>query len=452
MISIAKSIAKSGGVHIGANMNPAWAAYYNTYAQRVTDDSGAVQDEDVSKSILQMLTDNDLYDNTKLLLMPEAGIKTRTDSPNVYIPKAYDLATGDEISQDATQTTEANQPALGGNIAPNERLSFKNVNGESRYFEHPEISFAADEAWSISLMLNIFGGTSDIPLISTSTGSVIRILVNGGSIRFVNSSISGTSITFNSFAYIGKYLSLVFVANGSGNLSLYANGAFVTTASANTGFVPNKILDANSNLLIPYHRIQSGAMTTDQISAEYTTLRAMIPEIESVDIGTETIASSNFEAVASSNGTVISEATDNTDWATGAARWCYHNDDTQRGELYGKLYNKAARDVIIANPPSGWHVATESELTIMAALGGNALKFGGTDYWNTTGGTNSSGFTALGGSSRNADGTFNSIKDHAAFWCADSDKVLKVYHDSNTAEVVSVSSVNEGFSIRLIKD
>jgi uncharacterized protein (TIGR02145 family) len=92
------------------------------------------------------------------------------------------------------------------------------------------------------------------------------------------------------------------------------------------------------------------------------------------------------------------------------------------------------------------------ELTTLAALGGNALKYGGTDYWATTGGTNSTGFTALGGSSRNADGTFNTIKETASFWCADSDKILTISHNSDTATIGAVVSVNDGHSIRLIKN
>ena len=174
--------------------------------------------------------------------------------------------------------------------------------------------------------------------------------------------------------------------------------------------------------------------------------------IDGVKIGDQVCSTSNFDAAASTNGTVISNVTDNTAWATGAAAWAYQNNDPALGAIYNKLYNKAARDIIIANPPAGWHVATEAELTTLSANGGNALKHVGNDYWNTTGGTNTTGFTAIGSGSRNADGTFSTVKSYAGIWCADSDKVMKIYHDNNTAEVVSVASVNEGYSIRLVKD
>ena len=49
-------------------------------------------------------------------------------------------------------------------------------------------------------------------------------------------------------------------------------------------------------------------------------------------------------------------------------------------------------------------------------------------------------------------GSFNTYKNTASFWCADSDKVLVLSHDSNTASVEAVASVNDGHSIRLIKD
>ena len=120
-----------------------------------------------------------------------------------------------------------------------------------------------------------------------------------------------------------------------------------------------------------------------------------------------------------------SEAILTANWTPGTAAWCYPKDATP-SDVYlgGKLYNKAARNVIIANPPAGYHVATEAELTALAALGGNALKYAGTDYWATTGGTNTTGFTALGLASRKADGSFNTYKNTASFWCADSDRPL----------------------------
>ena len=63
----------------------------------------------------------------------------------------------------------------------------------------------------------------------------------------------------------------------------------------------------------------------------------IFPEIPSVSIGSVNISSSNLEVVASSNGTAISNVTDNATWALGNAAWVYHNNDTAIGSLYGKL-------------------------------------------------------------------------------------------------------------------
>ena len=190
-------------------------------------------------------------------------------------------------------------------------------------------------------------------------------------------------------------------------------------------------------------------MSASQIDSEYNFLRTKYPEIESVLINTKYFSSSNFEAVCSTNGIFITDANLTATWATGASGWCYHT-DAIIGSIFGKMYNKAARDVIIANPPSGWHVATESELTSLVAGGANALKMSGTNYWTTANGTNTTGLTVLGGGSRNADGTFNSLNSATKIWCADSDKCLLI-NDDNTCSIAAITA-NEGAYIRLVKN
>jgi len=351
----------------------------------------------------------------------------------------------------ATQTTEASQPYLTGFIAPNEKWGLKNPNVGSKYMTHPTISFAANGAWSVTDVINATSSTSN----GFYSGTTTAIKIDSGLVKFTNASGTVGSFTTDYKPYVGKNTIITLTAVGNGTLKLYINGVYKESISIATNVIFANLLKDPTNYFFGTYssKFTRGIeMNSVQVAAEATKLRQIFPEIPSVTIVSVNVASSNLEVVASSNGTAIPNVTDNATWAIGNAAWAYHNNDPAIGSLYGKLYNKAARDIIIANPPSGWHVATEVELTSLAANGGNALKYNGTDYWNTTGGTNSTGFTALGASSRNADGTFNAIKDHVAFWCTDSDKVMKLYHNTNVAEVVPVSSVNEGFSIRLVKD
>ena len=108
------------------------------------------------------------------------------------------------------------------------------------------------------------------------------------------------------------------------------------------------------------------------------------------------------------NGDVIPQVTDPAAWAsltTGA--WCYYNNDTANGPIYGKLYNWYAVNDSRGLAPEGFHVPTDTEWnTLMNCLGGASVAGGAmktvTTHWSTncTGATNSSNFNGLPGGIR----------------------------------------------------
>jgi hypothetical protein len=137
------------------------------------------------------------------------------------------------------------------------------------------------------------------------------------------------------------------------------------------------------------------------------------------------------------------------------AAWAYYSNDLTIGSTYGKQYNAYGKYLLKADIATkadwGWHIATEAELTALAVSTGFNLKTSGPSYWNTDNGTNSTGFTALGGGIRNATtGAFEGLKDSTAFWCGDVDKVLMLYDDGTAI----ITEVDETFGayIRLIQD
>ena len=93
-----------------------------------------------------------------------------------------------------------------------------------------------------------------------------------------------------------------------------------------------------------------------------------------------------------------------------AAMWRNVNNDPVLASDYGKKFNKYARKLLsidiayynAANPTAlwGWDIPTQAQLTTLSSNGGNALKVGGTNYWNTSNGINSTGLTLLGGGYR----------------------------------------------------
>lgn len=183
-----------------------------------------------------------------------------------------------------------------------------------------------------------------------------------------------------------------------------------------------------------------------------------------IQIGTQIWTKLNLNLDHYKNGDIIPEVTDPTAWAnltTGA--WCYYNNDSAYGPIYGKLYNWYAVNDPRGLGYEGFHVPTNSEyITLRSFLGGlnyagGKLKETGNTYWfepNT--GTNESGFSMRGGSHRVDDGTFGSLKLSGQLWTTteiDPNTATKYYLAYNTDVFASGNfSKKTGYSVRLIKD
>ncbi|MFZ4105044.1 fibrobacter succinogenes major paralogous domain-containing protein [Flavobacterium sp.] len=112
----------------------------------------------------------------------------------------------------------------------------------------------------------------------------------------------------------------------------------------------------------------------------------------------------NLDVSKYKNGDDIPQITDVTQWdalTTGA--WCYYENDTANGPIYGKLYNWYAITDPRGLAPAGWHIPTDTEWSELATfLGGESeagrkLKENSTiSTWDVTTNyaTNQSGFTA----------------------------------------------------------
>ena len=127
---------------------------------------------------------------------------------------------------------------------------------------------------------------------------------------------------------------------------------------------------------------------------------------------------------------------------------------------YGRLYNWFAVDDARGICPSGWHVPTQGEWTVMTDHLGGAGIAGGqmkTDYgWYVGGnGTNSSGFSGLPGGYRNLHGDFYSAGDNAGWWSSSLNGYsgwLRYLGSSNEQALQTSQSAQYGFSVRCIKN
>lgn len=113
----------------------------------------------------------------------------------------------------------------------------------------------------------------------------------------------------------------------------------------------------------------------------------------------------NLEVTKYKNGDDIPQVTDVTQWealTTGA--WCYYENDTANGPIYGKLYNWYAITDPRGLAPAEWHIPTDTEWSNLATFLGGENEAGSklkenstTSTWDVTTNyaTNQSGFTAV---------------------------------------------------------
>ena len=215
-------------------------------------------------------------------------------------------------------------------------------------------------------------------------------------------------------------------------------------------------------------------------------------QYNSVIIGTQEWQKENLNVSKYSDGTIIPQVTDPTQWAnltTGA--WCYYNNDPVNGVIYGKLYNWFAVAGIydsasLTNPtlrkklaPTGWHIPIDSEWsTLINFLDPNAD--GGNNYPNTAGGkmksigtlqagtglwqepnseaTNESGLSGLPAGRRQYIGSFAYIGNFCDWWSSSENSAFlgNAWHGSLGFNVGNVYLINnnkvDGFSVRCLNN
>jgi uncharacterized protein (TIGR02145 family) len=124
-----------------------------------------------------------------------------------------------------------------------------------------------------------------------------------------------------------------------------------------------------------------------------------------VKIGNQVWMAQNLNVATFRNGDTITQAKTKEAWRKANAKkqpaWCYYNNDSLNGAVYGKLYNWAAVSDQRGLAPTGWHIPADSEWRILYNfLGGKkektATKIKSSSGWEEGGnGNNTSNFNAL---------------------------------------------------------
>lgn len=186
---------------------------------------------------------------------------------------------------------------------------------------------------------------------------------------------------------------------------------------------------------------------------------------KTVLIGIQNWMAENLKTLKYSDGSYIPNITDNTSWATityGA--YCWYNNDISNMNIYGALYNWYAVNTGKLCP-TGWHVPSDSEWSILEnTLGGKNIAGGSMKAiyeWNypNTGASNSSGFSGLPAGYRSGDGTFYGIRNRCFWWSSSEEKQSSTnsswyrhlhYISENLSREYDYKV--DGLSIRCIKD
>lgn len=202
---------------------------------------------------------------------------------------------------------------------------------------------------------------------------------------------------------------------------------------------------------------------------DYILNRPTIPVLSyTSSIGQQIWTVQNLNVSRYRNGDPIPQVADQAQWAqltTGA--WCYFNNDPANGAIYGKLYNWYAVNDPRGLAPIGYHVSTDSELTILTNfLGGQTVaggKMKANSLWAApnVGVTPDSRFSGLPGGFRFSDGTsseFGYDSGQGGFWWSSTAIPSENYAWRigvfNSASNVSrgVQGKRDGLSVRCVKD
>jgi uncharacterized protein (TIGR02145 family) len=277
---------------------------------------------------------------------------------------------------------------------------------------------------------------------------------NGGvySAQSISStSVLGLTATLQAGSFATGNGSLTFTV--SGTPTSVGNALFSLTIAGQVCSVSMVVQEKPSTIGIP------GPNITDAENNTYKT----------VTIGTQTWMAENLKVSKYSDGTAIPNITDNTQWSqlsTGA--WSYYNNDVANNAKYGKLYNwYALSKTSNSNKnvcPTGWHVPTDAEWTVLteylgsASVAGGKMKEVGTTSWNSpnTDATNTSLFTGLPGGYRVANGSYSFIGSYGYWWGSTETNAYSAWFRNLGSGYGLTNSYNPnkeyGLSVRCLRD
>jgi len=235
-------------------------------------------------------------------------------------------------------------------------------------------------------------------------------------------------------------------------LTSFKNGRFISFFR-NTCILAGFVVFLN--ILAACKKTEDNSTLTDFDGNSYKT----------VVIGGQTWMAENLKTTRYNDGSQIPCIRSNNAWKTAySPAYCwYDNDSLANMNAYGALYS-----LYTINSskicPAGWHIPTDAEWTGLftyldnETLASNKLKETGVTHWRGTSDvvTNETGFTALPGGYRAADGSFSGKTWYGYWWIAnegatDHGSAICMSYESGQIYRVGETALN-AISVRCIKN
>ena len=297
--------------------------------------------------------------------------------------------------------------------------------------------------------------------VSASAVSLMVSYLGGNGKTYNSQTISSAGVTG-----LTATLQAGTLENGNGTLAYTISGTPTTAGTASFGI---SLGGKSCSIILTVEDVvqligKPSSNITDVDGNSYKT----------VTIGTQTWMAENLKVSKYSDGIAIPNITDNTQWSnltTGA--FSYFNNDAANNSKYGKLYNWYAVSKTTNDNknvcPTGWHVPTDAEWTVLTDylggvnVAGGKMKEVGTTNWNSSNidATNTSLFTGLPGGSRFSSGIYiyDDVGDVGRWWSSTESTEFNtnsawsryLYHSIGIAKSV-YDSKREGLSVRCLRD
>jgi len=255
--------------------------------------------------------------------------------------------------------------------------------------------------------------------------------------------------------------------SGTGFFSFSLTGLSVNTTYYFRAYAKNSVGISSGSVIYFSTNMTAAVSKVFNNSFTYGSLTDIDGNVyKTIKIGNQEWMAEDLKVTRLNDATDISLTTDNVTWGTlTTPAYCWYNNNIAYKQNFGAIYNWFAVETGKLCP-SGWHVPSDNEWTILTDylggtnVAGGKLKETGLFHWNTpnTGATNSSGFTAIPtGARKYPEGNFYGVGVHDSWWSSTEYNYLKPYYRS-------VFSMNEtvfrgfgtlkgaGIAIRCIKD